>query len=240
MTVDERMERLYQQVELVRGAGDRKRGRLCVMSFVAFLVGEHHTDNPCTASGVIRRFAMTINDDMPNHLRQRLKCFAPRIIGTRDGQDRSRAELLLFVARSEILPRISEDFTECAGSQRASGGPRPTEDLHDLLEKLHHAMSRARSSGAWEELASAWARLVSHCARNAATLVQRDWYWLKSIEVLDRLCDIGTNRRRPDIATERLASLEAFLDRRAEMQQRRTRAAAVLARVRTMIPGILG
>ena len=87
MTVDERMEQVYQQIELVRGVGDRRRAKLCIMSFVALLAGESHTDSPDTASAVLRRFAITINDEMPADMRQRLKPFAPRIIGTRDQWD---------------------------------------------------------------------------------------------------------------------------------------------------------
>ena len=77
MTIDAQLEHLYQQIELVRGSGDPKHRRLCIMSFVAFLNGEPHTDNPTTASSLIRRYAMVINDEMPDSLRQRLKPTIP-------------------------------------------------------------------------------------------------------------------------------------------------------------------
>lgn len=73
MLMNSRFEEFYSQVELVRGAGDRRRAQLCVMSFVAFLAGENHSDNPVTASPFIRRFAITINDAVPTPLRQDLK-----------------------------------------------------------------------------------------------------------------------------------------------------------------------
>ena len=59
MTVDERMEQVYQQIELVRGVGDRRRAKLCIMSFVALLAGESHTDSPDTASAVLREILET-------------------------------------------------------------------------------------------------------------------------------------------------------------------------------------
>jgi hypothetical protein len=38
MSVNLRAERLYDQVELVRGIGSRNRGQLCIISFVAYLM----------------------------------------------------------------------------------------------------------------------------------------------------------------------------------------------------------
>lgn len=245
MTVDARLERLYRQVELVRGAGNRKRGRLCIMSFVAFLAEEHHTDNPCTASVLIRQFAIIVNDEMPDHLRQQLKPFAPRIIGTRDGQDRLRAELLMNAARLDILPRIAVDFGEDAQRQanlrRACGDLPKMEVLIDLRDKaaslVLHARSAAGMSGQ-EELASILARLLTHCAKTATDPACRDWYWLKAIELLDRLCDVGPDRPQPQFQPERLASLEAFLKRREDVQRRKTRVAAALVRARSLIPAL--
>ncbi|MGH7191194.1 MAG: hypothetical protein ACREF0_18650, partial [Acetobacteraceae bacterium] len=70
MVVDERLERLYEKVELVKGAGDPSQGKLCVMSFVALLAGEGHSDRPRTASPLIRELAVRINDAMPRAMRQ--------------------------------------------------------------------------------------------------------------------------------------------------------------------------
>jgi hypothetical protein len=89
MTIEGQVERRLLQVELVQGKDDRDRGKLCIM---ALLAGEAHTDAPATASAVIREFAMTINDLIPDSMRQRLKPFAPRIINTRDGLDVARAK----------------------------------------------------------------------------------------------------------------------------------------------------
>src|SRR5579872_7182520 len=99
------MERVYARVRLVRGMGSRRKGRLCVMSFVALLAGERHTDAPTTSSPFIRTLAVYLNDAMPDLERQRLKPFAPRILGTNDGLDRERAEVALGVLTAEIVPR---------------------------------------------------------------------------------------------------------------------------------------
>lgn len=96
--MDERLERLYRHVELVRGAGDPRSGKLCRVSFVAFLAGEGHSDRAVTASPLIRELAVRINDAMPQEMRQKLKPFVPRIFGTNDGRDVQRAAMLYVVA----------------------------------------------------------------------------------------------------------------------------------------------
>ena len=106
MHLDLRLERALERVELVTGVGTRDTGRMCVMSLVACLAGEEHTDSPTCASALVRAFAIPLNDNMPHAVRQRLKPFAPRILGTQDGQDSVRAELLRRALLEEILPRL--------------------------------------------------------------------------------------------------------------------------------------
>ena len=50
MDVERRLERLCERVTLVNSIGSRRRDELCVMSFVALLAGERHTDHPASAS----------------------------------------------------------------------------------------------------------------------------------------------------------------------------------------------
>ena len=244
MTVDARMEDLYQQIELVRGAGDRKRGKLCVMSFVAFLAGESHSDNPATASTLIRRFAMTINDAMPDNLRQRLKAFAPRIVGTRDGQDRARVKVLIEAARSELLPQISADFGDPAAGEgrvppmsRIHRGAVTLPELREQVVSIILYGSEPGNTQACEEIASALAHLISQCGRMADTPAQRDWYWLKAIELLDRLCDVGATKERPPVPDERVTAMGAYLEQRNEL---RAKTASTFARVRSLIPALIG
>src|SRR5215203_3316849 len=95
MDLDPRLQRALDRVELVGGSiGDPGQGRMCLMSLVAFLAGEPHSDSPDCASPLVQAFAVPVNDHMPYSERQRLKLFAPRIIGTNDGLDRVRAGVL--------------------------------------------------------------------------------------------------------------------------------------------------
>src|SRR3954447_1181222 len=102
MDLNLRLQRAFDRVELVSGTiGNPGDGRMCLMSLVAFLAGEDHSDAPGCASPLIQAFAVQINDHMPDAARQRLKPFAPRIIGTNDGLDGARVQVL-----SQVLTDI--------------------------------------------------------------------------------------------------------------------------------------
>ena len=107
MDPDLRLQRVLDRFELVSGIGEPDRGTACVMSLVAHLAGEGHTDRPACASPLVRHFAIPVNDHMPPEVRRRLKPFAPRLVGTNDGLDRARAEVLRRALVEVILPRAS-------------------------------------------------------------------------------------------------------------------------------------
>jgi hypothetical protein len=225
MNLDEGMERLYRRVELVRGAGDRRRGQLCIMSFVALLAGEGHTDEPRTASAVIRRYAMTINDEMPADIRQRLKPFAPRILHTRDGHDWVRARLLLESWQTEVLSRIAADF----GQTTASAERRAA-----VLLPSQVASGDTR---ACEQVASSVARLMSHFA-TIASPTRREWYWLKAIDLLDRLCDVGHDISEASLDAKQVSLAEMLLERGYESKPAVRLANAALAKIRSLVPSL--
>src|SRR5918995_5657419 len=110
-------QRVLDRFELVSGTGEPGEGTACVMSLVAHLAGEGHTNRPRCASPVIREFAIPVNDSMPRGARQRLMPFVPRLVGTNDGLDRGRAEVLRRVLVETILPRASGEWL--------GGAPRP-------------------------------------------------------------------------------------------------------------------
>ena len=240
MTIDAQLERLYQQIELVRGSGDPKRRRLCIMSFVAFLTGEAHTDNPSTASSLIRRYAMVVNDEMPDGLRQRLKAFAPRLIGTNDGEDLARVHVLAEAARDEILPRVESDFGLRSSTKEVAPAPckgtrKQAMTLQELVDKVA-GLAAPSSTSASDSLPSELAKLIAHCGK-CVQGARGEWYWLKAVDLLDRLCDVIGDQSRPVVQPERLASIEVFLNRRDEAQPHLLGAVAALARVRNLISG---
>ena len=104
MGPDLRLQRVLDSFELVSTIGEPDRGTACVMSLVAHLAGEGHTDRPGCVSPLVRDFVIPVNDHMPREARQRLKPFVPRLVGTNDGLDRARAEVLRRVLVEVVLP----------------------------------------------------------------------------------------------------------------------------------------
>jgi hypothetical protein len=211
MDLDLRLQRALDRVELVGGSiGDPGQGRMCLMSLVAFLAGEPHSDAPGCASPLIQTFAVLVNDHMPHAARQRLKPFAPRIIGTNDGFDPVRAAVLRHALAEEILAKAPGP---CPAEPAA-----PTKGRFGRLRRLWRWLRKderrrlldcALSRDDGVNLAREAARLIAKSARRAPCAREQEWYWDTAIGLLDRLCDVGApTRRGPGVRAERLAQLE--------------------------------
>ena len=211
MDLDPGLQRALDRVELVSGSiGDPGDGRMCLMSLVAFLAGEGHSDAPGCASPLIQAFAVAVNDHMPRAARQRLKPFAPRIIGTDDGFDGVRTEVLRQALAGEI--------PSAAAGRRPTGHGAPAKGWFAKLRRLWRwlrkdergrLLDRALSRDEGVYLAREAVRLIARSARRAPDARERERHWDAAIGLLDRLCDLGApTRPRPGIRAERLARLE--------------------------------
>jgi hypothetical protein len=219
MGPDLRSQRVLDGFELVSGIGDPDQGTACVMSLVAHLAGEGRTDRPRCASPLVRAFAIPVNDGMPPEARRRLKPFAPRLVGTKDGLDRARAEVLRRALVEVVLPRAPG---ECQASSPV--GPARRMGLvrrlrirllrGTLLRHVGRLLEQAQMDSGWPgqeaELASAAGHLLVVCARDAWDAPEAEWYWGQAIGLLDRLCEVGAEGRRGSaVALKGSARLEA-------------------------------
>lgn len=200
MSLNLEAERLFGEVNLGTGSGIRQKGDLCIMSLVAHLAGERHSDHPRCVSPFLRKFAIQLNDGSPDSLRQDLKPFAPRIIGTNDGHDFERATLTYRVIIEEVLPRAKRDgiilqenrvqwrfnpLRNFAASLMTFGLRPWTTYCVDTLCRAHERADYLRAGALAGQLFTGlvW-RAPAH---------QR-WYWAKALELLDRLCESGADR----------------------------------------------
>lgn len=212
MTTDISSQRLYDSISLVPRVGNRSDNELCVMSLVALLAGERHTDRPKVACPVIATFAIKVNDGIDCDARQALKPFAPRIIGTRDGHARRRAFILVNAILGEVLPHRARDFGRFVSAEvmerlRLRAPEFEETELQALfslikseadvlaLDRGHIAdfryILRACARGSDQLVANACASMISDFARHPAEGADAGWYWNKAIDLLDRICDIG-------------------------------------------------
>lgn len=212
MTTDFSNQRLYDSISLVPRVGNRADNELCVMSLVALLAGEGHTDRPKAACPVIATFAIKVNDGIDCDARQALKPFAPRIIGTRDGKARQRSWLLTNAILNEVLPQRARDagitvpaaLIEQLHVRSQAFDPDELQALHDLLRREAETLGldrgrlndfryllRACARGSDELAANSCASILSDFARHPVNAADSAWYWNKAIELIDRICDIG-------------------------------------------------
>jgi hypothetical protein len=217
MEVDRRLERLCERVTLVGGEGNRRRGELCVMSFVALLAGERHTDRPASASPLIRNLAIPVNDAMPQDARQHLKPFAARMVGSNDGRDQARVEVLRQALAAEILPRVRREWGPGRVAERC-GVPLEClfagavgRDLETRASLLLARLGRGVPPGSEPGVGSAVGELLALCMREATTRERRAWYREEAIGLLDRLCDVGPEPRPNPIPNDRIAWAEQRL-----------------------------
>src|SRR5215213_335484 len=199
MDLDPRLQRALDRVELVGGSiGDPGQGRMCLMSLVAFLAGEGHSDAPGCASPVVQAFAVAVNDHMPRAARQRLKPFAPRIIGTGDGFDRLRAAILRRALAEEIPPEAPAGPRPAWRGAPAPGRFAKLRRLWRWLRKDERGrlLDRALSRDDGVHLAREAARLIARSARHAPCAREQERRWDAAVGLLDRLCDVGAPAAR--------------------------------------------
>lgn len=224
------VESLYRQLELVPRVGERRESELCVMSLVALLAGERHTDRPSTACPVIATYAIKINDSVDCDTRQGLKLMATRIIGTNDGYHGERAWLLARVCVNQVFAYLMED-TGAPAAVIASLPRMPLEidtsfDFKGLSSKLqlvgrHYGMDRSRLAdfryllracgrGSAEFVATAAATTLIDSARLSPVPLADNRYWDIAIGLFDQLCEIGVDAREPGrVMEENLMTLGA-------------------------------
>ena len=222
-------QRLYDGVELVNRVGDRSQRQLCVMSLVALIAGERHSDRPDCACPVITAYAIKLNDALDDEIRQRLKPFAPRIVGTRDGYAAERSRFMVASILCDVAPRLigahCAEPAALAARLRLVEGEAPREAALRIGAALRHAVRvgtlghsragdlryllRAYGRESHELVATAAAVMLANCARLDADPQETRWYWNYATDLLDRACDIGISATRSVGEVERMSQQAA-------------------------------
>jgi hypothetical protein len=219
---DLKRQRLFDTVDLKYGSHRERDDGMCAMEMVAFLAGEQHTDHPDCACPVLTGYTIRLNDSMPEAWRQQLKPYLPLLIGSRDGQEPKRAELLAWRAIRVFMPIM---LTACHMPDRAA-------EFRDFRGRLDAAAdacyavfagvgntpvsSRVANTARTVTMQAARAAYAAHCAGDARAphmgraidasdtadvaialtrIAEPDTIWRLAVEALDEALAIGAEER---------------------------------------------
>jgi len=160
----------------------------CAMEFVAYLAGEPHSDSPVCVSPLLRGYGIALNDVLPDDLRQRLRPYLARCIGTAgDGRDMERSWLAMDWLIRTYVPAwlaLTPALAGHASVLRALPPVLAAENLTRAMESLSAARDAAGAAswGAAGAAAGDAARDAAwdaawDAARNAAWDAARDAAW---------------------------------------------------------------
>lgn len=136
---------------------------LCAMEVVAFLDGGPHTDHPRATCEIIGGFVRHINDHMPDHFRQKLLPYLPRLMGTvSEDHEQERHEYFAWQAIRVFAPAA----LHAQGYKRFARTLEHAETLgsaHHIADVIQRGVMRKEMA---EELTPA--QLATHRAWRAA------------------------------------------------------------------------
>lgn len=157
-------QRRFDSVNLQYGNHSTPEDGLCAMEMVAYLAGEQHGDHPDCVCPVLTGYTIRLNDAMPEHWRQQLKPYLPLLIGTRDGHEVGRAELLAWRAIRVFLPILLE---ACRMPEKAAKMRDFQRGLDAAADAAYTVYASAGSSPAGSRAINATRAAAMHAARAA-------------------------------------------------------------------------
>jgi len=107
-------KKILQGIYLDRGKHGSREAGMCLMEATAYIAGEPHSDEPVCVSPAIGRYGRSLNDELDDGLRQRLKEYIPSMIGTAgDGHDDTRS----YMAVDWLVRTYTPAWLELAGRE---------------------------------------------------------------------------------------------------------------------------
>jgi hypothetical protein len=179
--------------ELGKGSHDTRETGMCAMEWVAYIAGEEHSDSPVCVDPVLRRFGMGLNDALPDDMRQRLRPYLARMIGTAgDGRSEERRWALADWA-VRFAAAEAQDVTgrkDLGDKLRAL--PEVTAETKDeAIEVARAVRDGRRAANAYAAAAYAAAAYANAAADAADAAAARRHMWERllpsALDLLDRL-----------------------------------------------------
>ena len=203
---------------LSHGSHPTREQGMCAMEWVAYIANEPHSDKPKCVDVALRRFGIGINDHLPDDLRQQLRPYLARMIGTAgDGRTQERLYMMADWAVRVAAPERLEaaGYKEHADKLRAvepvvdkATAKRAKKVARDAADAAYAADAAAAAADAAAYAAAAAAAAAADAAYAAARAM-----WAKLLpsvlELLDRMLPTETVDLPEPMACEYEALLTA-------------------------------
>jgi hypothetical protein len=96
--------RLKKVKKLCGGLGEDVEKGICIMQAVDYVSTGGLTDHPECACPALTRFAIRLNDKVGDELRKKMLPLVPKLVGTRDGKTKERAEFIVHRQLTVAFP----------------------------------------------------------------------------------------------------------------------------------------
>jgi len=186
---------MNDQYHLAAGPHRRPGGARCAMEWVAHLAGQPHSDSPSTVSPVLAAFTRSWNDALADDVRQRLRPYLARTIGTAaDGLDEHRAWLCADWLVRTCAPAMLDHagLPDHADALRRLDSLGSDEPLHAAHSAAAHARAAARPTSPEPG--------ATDSARHAATTAPRTTGWDAARAAVRSASPCGTRETAAEIA----------------------------------------
>ena len=155
-----------ETLTLLHGAHSSRKDGVCLLEAVAWAAGEKHSDKPACVCPVLAEFGRTWNDQLTDDLRQRLKPFVSRLVGTKGSEALERRRSLL--ALDWLIRTYVPAWLRLAGhAEEAEALERAGEIVDDETALAVATAVRAADAKATAARNAAW-NAAENAARNAA------------------------------------------------------------------------
>jgi hypothetical protein len=142
--------------ELKNGSHESREAGMCAMEWVAYIAGEEHTDSPVCVDVALRRFSIGLNDALPDDLRQQLRPYLARMVGTaNDGLQQKR----LFMLADWAVHVPAVEALEATGRRDLADSLRAVPPVVDV-KSARAAVADAAAVAAAPARQAMWERLL--------------------------------------------------------------------------------
>ena len=227
-----------EALKLLTGAHSSPDEGMCVMEAVAFVAGESHSDHPKCACETIGDFMRSWNDSGDDAIRERMKSYIPRLVGTNRGPEVAlkRSYMVADWYARVFVPawlKLAEVAQEEAAALEALPPATDYDSLHatdDLLSAAQEKASAARSaaesaawsaarSAAWSAAESAAWSAAESAARSAARSAAESAAWSAAESAARSAAESAAEEKLKPTRDYLIDSAFALLDRMIEVRE---------------------